>query len=317
MIPYECVAGAWEQALAHADECFDLGLTAGQVSLHAVALAERALVEAHLGDESAARGDAEEALRLGAPLNALVAERAAAWAVGLLELSLGHPARAHERLGPLVAGRRAAGIGEPGDMRFVTDEVEALIGIGRIAEADAMLDWYGELAERSGRVFALAASGRCRGLLASARGEPDAAIAALEASRARYATIADPFGLGRTLLVLGSVQRRALQRHAARESLEASLGIFEGLGARLWAERATAELGRIGGRQAVGDELTSSERQVAALVAEGHTNREVAADLVLSERTIEGHLSNIYAKLGVRSRTELAHRFTSGPEPPA
>jgi DNA-binding NarL/FixJ family response regulator len=113
------------------------------------------------------------------------------------------------------------------------------------------------------------------------------------------------------------VQRRALHRHAARESLEASLGVFEDLGAKLWAERARAELARIGGRHAAGDELTPSERQVAALVAEGHTNREVAAALFLAERTIEGHLSSIYAKLGVRSRTELAHRFSSGSEPRA
>jgi len=314
MIPYECIAGAWEQALAHADECGDLA-AAGQVSLHAVALADRAFVEAHLGNEPAARRDADEARRLGAPLSALMAERTSAWALGLLELSLGDPARAHDHLGPLVEGRRAAGVGEPGDMRFVTDEIEALIGIGLLAEAEALLAWYGGLAEASGRVFALAACDRCRGLLHGARGELDAAIAAFEESRTRYATIADPFGLGRTLLALGSIQRRALQRHAARDSLEASLRMFEDLGARLWAERARAELARIGGRHAAGVELTPSELQVATLVAEGHTNREVAAALFLAERTIEGHLSSIYAKLGVRSRAELAHRYASGSEP--
>jgi DNA-binding NarL/FixJ family response regulator len=91
--------------------------------------------------------------------------------------------------------------------------------------------------------------------------------------------------------------------------------MFEDLGAKLWADRARAELARIGGRHAAGDELTPSERQVAALVAEGHTNREVAAALFLAERTIEGHLSSIYAKLGVRSRAELAHRFAAGQDP--
>ena len=86
--------------------------------------------------------------------------------------------------------------------------------------------------------------------------------------------------------------------------------MFEDLGARLWAQTARTELARIGGRHAAGDELTPTERQVAALVAEGLTNREVAAKLVLAERTIEGHLSRIYSKLGVRSRAELAHRFS-------
>jgi DNA-binding CsgD family transcriptional regulator len=315
MVPYECIAGAWRQALAHAEECCDLALAAGQASLHhAVALADRALVEAHLGDEPATRRDAEEALRLGAPLGMFMAERAVAWALGLLELSLDDPARAHSELGPLVAGRRAAGIGEPGDMRFVTDEIEALIGTGRLDEAEAMRGWYAGLAEASGRVFALAACDRCRGLLHAARGDLVEAIAALEESRTRYATIADPFGLARTLLALGTVQRRAARRHAARETLGEALAFFESLGAALWAERARTELARIGGRQAAGDELTPAERQVAALVAEGRTNREVAAALVVSERTVEGHLSSIYAKLGVRSRSELARRFTAGAE---
>ena len=97
------------------------------------------------------------------PLNALGADRTVAWALGLLELSLGNAARAHEQLGPLVESRRAAGVGEPGDMRFVTDEIEALIGIGRLDDAEAMLAWYEGLAQASGRVFALAACERCRG----------------------------------------------------------------------------------------------------------------------------------------------------------
>ena len=316
MIPFECHAGAWEKALAHANECYDLGCAAGEVPLHAVALADRALVEAHLGDTSAARSDATEALRLGAPLGALMADRTVAWALGLLELSLGNPAHAHAQLGPLVEARRAAGIGEPGDLRFVLDEVEALIGIEQLAEAEALLAWFEGLARASGRVYALAASDRCRGMLHGARGEFDEAIAALEVSRVRYATIADPCGLGRTLLLLGTTQRRARHRLAARESLEASLAVFESLGAKLWTERARAELARIGGRRAIGNELTPSEREVATLVAEGHTNREVAAALFLTERTIESHLSRTYAKLGVRSRAELAHRFGAEPELP-
>jgi DNA-binding CsgD family transcriptional regulator len=314
MVPYECLAGAWGQALAHANECYDLGLAAGQVPLHAVALANRALVESYVGDASAARHHAEEALRIGAPLAALMADRTVAWALGLLELSIGNPDRAHAQLGQLVDARRAAGIGEPGDLRFVPDEVEALIGIDQLAEAEALLTWFEGLARVSGRVHALAAGDRCRGLLHGARGDLEAAIAALEEARARHATIGDPFGLSRTLLLLGSAQRRARHRLAARESLEASLAGFEGLGAKLWAARARAELARIGGRRAAGNELTPSERKVATLVAEGHTNHEVAASLLLTERTIESHLSSTYSKLGVRSRAELAHRFGAEPE---
>jgi DNA-binding CsgD family transcriptional regulator len=317
LIVVECAAGEWQRALAHADEGLELTIAASQVAFQAITLAGRALAEAHLGDTQAARRDAGEALRLAAPRGVLLAERVAAWALGILELSLGDHVRAHEQLGPLVEGRRAAGVGEPGDMRFVTDEVEALIGLGQLTEAEAMLDWYEGLARASGRLFALAACDRCRGLLHTARGDHDAAIAALEASRDRCATIADPFGRARTLLALGTIQRRVLRRHAARATLEASLAAFEDLGARLWAGRARAELGRIGGRHAVGNELTPSERQVAGLVAEGRTNREVAAALYVTERTVEGHLSRIYAKFGVRSRAELAHRLAAGAEPRA
>ena len=92
-------------------------------------------------------------------------------------------------------------------------------------------------------------------------------------------------------------------RHSRRRSRASSLS-----GPRLWAERAQAELGRIGGRTRE-EGLTAAERRVAALVAEGRTNREVAAALVLGERTVETHLTHIYAKLGVRTRTELARVY--------
>jgi DNA-binding CsgD family transcriptional regulator len=309
-IPYECVAGWWDRALAHADEGCELGCDGNPVHLLApVLVADRALVEAHLGNEAAARRDADEAMRLEAASGTIMAGRIAAWALGLLELSLREPGRAHDHLGPIVASRRAAGISEPGDMRVVTDDVEALIAAGRLAEAETLLEWFEGLARQSGRIGALAACSRCRGLLHAARGDLEPAVTALEISRDRYATVTEPFGLGRTLLALGTIERRLVRRRAAREALEASLGVFEGLGARIWVERARAELARIGGRRAVRTELTSSEQQVAALVAEGRTNREVAAALVLTERTIEGHLSHVYAKLGIRSRAELARRL--------
>jgi DNA-binding CsgD family transcriptional regulator len=85
--------------------------------------------------------------------------------------------------------------------------------------------------------------------------------------------------------------------------------VFEALPAPLWADRARAELARIGGRSASGDELTATERRVAGLVAEGRPTKEVAQALFVSPKTVEKHLSRIYAKLGVRSRAELAHRL--------
>jgi DNA-binding NarL/FixJ family response regulator len=106
------------------------------------------------------------------------------------------------------------------------------------------------------------------------------------------------------------VQRRAKRRRAARESLQAAVAILEEIGAAPWAQKARAELARIGGRARGGDELTATERRVAELVAEGRTNREVAAALFVTPRTVEWNLTKIYAKLHVRSRAELTRRLS-------
>jgi len=125
----------------------------------------------------------------------------------------------------------------------------------------------------------------------------------------------DPFEHARTLLALGAALRRGNQRRAAREKLEQARGIFRRLGAPLWQERACRDLASVSGRPPADTELTPSERRVAELVACGGTNREVAAQLVISERTVATHLTHIYAKLGLRSRTELARALpASGPK---
>jgi DNA-binding NarL/FixJ family response regulator len=107
-------------------------------------------------------------------------------------------------------------------------------------------------------------------------------------------------------MALGTTQRRMKRRRQARATLEDALAIFERIGAALWAQRASDELKRISGRAATPGALTPAEERVAALVAEGKTNREVAAALFLSDRTVEGHLARIFGKLGIRSRTEIA-----------
>ena len=143
--------------------------------------------------------------------------------------------------------------------------------------------------------------------MAAAQGEIATALELLEQAVAQHRVVDDPFGGARALLALGVVRRRKRQKLPARVALEAALASFEALGAAGWAAEARAELGRIGGRKREAG-LTAAERRVAALVAEGQTNREVAASLFLGERTVASHLTHIYAKLGVRSRTELARK---------
>ncbi len=308
MIVVEVLSGAWAQALKHADEGDEIAVDVGQPAHRAAILAGRALVEAHLGDEVAARQHAAEATGLAWPSGALPAARTAAWALGRLELSLAHPAEAHAHLEPLVIDARAAGIGEPGDLRFVPDEIEALIGMGRLAEAEPLLDWFEVLSASCGRISATGSAGRARGMLHTTRGKLPLAIDVLEQARADHEAVAQPFELARTLLALGTAQRHALQKATARRSLDAALAGFERMGAALWADKARSELASIGGHPAARNDLTPAERRVAELVTKGHTNREVGALLFLADRTVEGHLTRIYAKLGVRSRSELAHR---------
>ena len=140
----------------------------------------------------------------------------------------------------------------------------------------------------------------------AAGGDLPAALEALDQALGAHARVAMPFELARTLMVLGSIRRRAKQKRPARDALEEAIRIFDRLGARPWAEQARGELARIGGRRSAAGELTPAEQRVAKLAAAGRTNREIAETLFVSVRTVEGTLSHVYAKLGVRSRTELA-----------
>jgi len=220
----------------------------------------------------------------------------------------GRTAEAVARFESVEAGQRAAGFSR--GMAFWADEyVEALLEAGRPDEAAALVDdWDGQV-RRLGHLLAPAQVLRCRGMLAAAAGDLEAAAATFAAAVAAHEPVVDPYERGRALLALGQASRRLKQKRAAREALEAAAAQFAGIGATWWADRARSELGSVGGRTRI-EGLTPAERRVAALVAEGKTNREVASTLFLGESTVEKHLTHIYAKLGVRSRTELARALT-------
>jgi DNA-binding CsgD family transcriptional regulator len=303
------LAGDWESALRDAGAGYEAAIQTGQPSQRGVLAALRALVLAHLGRVSEARTAANEGLRLASATGSGFAVMHGRAALGFLELSLGNPVEADRHLGPLIERMDAAGVREPGAARFVPDEIEALIALGRLDEAEALLVRLERRARRLDRASALAAAGRCRALLAGGCGDADAAFSALERALANHDRVPIPFDRARTLVALGEVSRRAKRRRRAREALEGALGEFDRLGAEVWVARARADLARVGGRAPSRAELTPAERQIAALVARGHRTKEVAAQLFLSPKTVEGHLSRIYGKLGVRSRAELARTF--------
>lgn len=305
----ECRLGDLHRAAGLAEEALELSVQAGQEWLQAYAHALSGLASAYLGRDEACRVAVERALSLAERTSSAPAELFARTALGHLELSRGDAAAALQQLEPLAARAQREGMEEPGATPFLPDAVEALIAAGRDADAGRLLDWYEGNATRLGRVSGLAAAARLRGLLAAARGDAEGAVAQLERAEALHKDVPMPLERGRTLLALGAAHRRAKSKRSAREALERACRLFEETEAAVWAASANAELGRIGGRAPSGGELTPSERRVAALVAEGRTNRETAAALFVSERTVEGHLSRVYAKLGVRSRAELARRF--------
>ena len=164
-------------------------------------------------------------------------------------------------------------------------------------------------AQRIGSPWAVAGVARCRGLLAAAAGDFTASFEAFDRAFITLEGLPYPLERGRTLLCLGTVRRQAQQKTASREALEQALAIFEDLGARLWAEKTRSELKRISGRQPASDELTETERQVAGLAAQGRSNKEIAAALFMGVSTVEAHLSHVYRKLGIRSRTQLGPRL--------
>jgi DNA-binding CsgD family transcriptional regulator len=203
------------------------------------------------------------------------------------------------------------GVREPAFFRIVPDEVEALVALGRLDEAEALLGPFEQAGKDLDRAWTIATGARSRALVSAARGDLDGASASADAAVREHDRLPLPFELGRAMLVRGAVERRAKRKREARDTLTKALEIFDGLGAALWADKTRAELARIGGRAASSLDLTPTEDRVAALVAAGNTNREVADALFVSIHTVEANLKRIYRKLGVRSRTELASRFGS------
>jgi DNA-binding CsgD family transcriptional regulator len=306
----ECSAGNWSEAGAYADESCEITAWTGQLPYRAVALSARAMIEGRLGRAESARATAAEGLQLAQRSGLVQAIQFNLAALGFLELSLDNPKETNTILWPLAEGVLASGVKEPGVLRFMPDEIEALIAIGEAETARSILEPFAGQAERLGRSWALATSERGWGLLNASLGNLPDALAAFDRALERHSMLEEPFELGRTLLAQGQAFRRSKKWRLARESLGRSLGIFERLGAALWADKATTEMARIGGRSPGPLDLSPTEQEVAELVGSGRTNREVAHALFLSVSTVEANLRSIYRKLGVRSRTELSRRLS-------
>jgi DNA-binding CsgD family transcriptional regulator len=301
----ECRLGDWHAAELHASECSELYQQLGMED-EPQGLYAAGLVDAHLGNVDEARTAAERgaaiATELGQEFWAIANRRV----LGFLELSLDNPARAVELLQPPVRNRATSLWHMPSNCDFLETAVEALVSVNDLDAAAELLDALQDRGRRIDSPWERGIRARCHGLFRSAQGDHEGAFAAFDEALLEHERLHAPFDRARTLFVLGVLQRRLKQRRAARESLEAALAVFVDLGARLWVEKARSELKRIAGRTPAGDVLTPTEQRVADLVAEGHANKEIAATLFVTVKAVEANLTRIYAKFGIRSRTELA-----------
>ncbi len=306
--------GRWQAAYAGAAEAAGLARELGQTNALVYALCCMAWVEAGQGRDAECKAHLAEAMTMYGPLGLTMGAYAAA-ITGLLELGLRRPTAAIAAQSPLEDILAAEQMQEPALFQSLPNLIEAYVHVGDRARATAGLDLLQFQADNTNRSWAKAAAARCRGLLA----EADFAVAFEEALN-WHAHTPTPFERARTELCYGERLRRARRRAEARERLHAALDVFQQLGASCWVDRTQDELRATGeslDRVKTGavEDLTVQELQIAMKVAEGATNREVATELFLSPKTVEAHLSHIYAKLSIRSRTELAHRFAGAHEP--
>ncbi len=308
----EMTAGAWEAAARLCDEAIQLTRQIGLEMMEPLCLSILAEIDAHRGATDRARRSIPELLRTCETARFRWAAFRLRTALAVLELSYDDGAASWQQAAPLLRDVEELDVylarlaGSAG--------IEALLAIGDLPRAERLLAHIDRRAAHGDAALRPLVH-RCRGLLLASNGEWEPAIAALEA-----ATVApeppqgvNPFELARSMLALGTVQRRAQHKRAARESLQRAAEIFERLGARGWLDKARSELRHIGGRTASDEQLSETERRIVELVVAGRRNSEVAATLSLSPNTVAWNLSKVYRKLGVRSRTELAAHLPSTP----
>jgi ATP/maltotriose-dependent transcriptional regulator MalT len=232
-------------------------------------------------------------------------------ALGLLALSEGDTAGAAHHLSEAADLLEEMGYANPGAFPVLPDAVEALAASGDPVRAAELLERLHLEAEAVDSPWARAAAHRARGALGLFGGDPDGAVESLAEATSSFDALGFRPDAARALLLQGRALLRAGHRTRAAEVLAEARERFAGMGAALWEARATEDLERASPGRTAGD-LTPAEGRVAALVARGMRNREIAGELFMSVATVEAHLTRTYRKLGIRSRSELARLVADG-----
>lgn len=303
--------GHWDDAERAIEEAVTKAELSGQLGPLSIGLVIRARIHAARGREAAAREDAQRGVEIGEPVGYGSPRLWSLSCLGFLELGLGRIAEAIEALEQAQVLADIAGLEDPVIVPWAPDLIEAYARAGRRADAERLAAALSAQSERSGAHLALALAARARGLVAE-RAFEEHFERALELHR----EAGSPLEHGRTLLAFGARMHRARRRVEARGRVREARAVFDRLGARPWSAQARDELRAAGAverrRFSDPDELTAQEVRVAEAVARGLTNREVAAELFLSPKTIDFHLGRVYRKLGIHSRAELATLVAEG-----
>lgn len=311
--------GQWASARGDLTEALRWAEELGQLTCVSYALYCLARLEALRGDRVECEEHVARARRECGAYGIGCQEFHMTAVLGLSALAYGDHDAAADQLEQTFSLAREQGIGNPEVVPFAADLAEAHVRAGNAARAGEVVTWLEERALETGLASAEAAAARVRGLLA---GTPEEAEACFGAALKAHQRTTGPFDWARTLLCEAEVLRRYRRPGAARAPLASALACFERLGAVPWARRAASELAAAGGMLNTGqssgggmggvlDQLTPQEFQVSRAIARGLNNTEAAAALFVSRKTVEAHLTRVYRKLKVRSRTDLTRLLTA------
>lgn len=290
--------GLWEQSRRHLCEALEIARASRQLGAEAMSSASLARLAAAQGDEQECLGAISNLERCGGVLGMDSSHVFGGAARGLLELGMNRPSNAVTVLEHTHEAALRIGLGDTLFVPYLADLIEAHSRLGNRERALALTATLAEMSSRTDAAGALAALARCRGLTNRDTADLDQAIELHDASGM-------PFERARTLLIQGELLRRERQQAAARTALQEAIDIFDKIGAHPWRLRAQAERAALEGRSGH-HELTSQERRIAEAAAGGARNREIAAAMFVSEKTVERHLTAIYRLAGIRSRVALA-----------
>ncbi|WP_051574816.1 AAA family ATPase [Mycobacterium sp. URHB0044] len=274
---------------------------------HAFVIADSigAIVGAYAGREEDVRTHARTAIEKASHCGSPRLADQAIMSLAFLELSLGNHADALATLQPLLARFSALPGTEIVTAGFLPDAIEAMIALGRLEDAESMIEALERHGRRLDRAWMVAVGARCRSMMLAVEGDVATATRMAQRAMVAHQSLPMPFERARTQLLLGQLQRRQRQREAATATLTEALAAFEEMNTPLWIDRARNELARTPVSAARTTLLTPSEERVAELAASGLTNRDIGAAVFISPKTVEAKLARIYRKLDIHTRAEL------------